>query len=218
MNKAVIYCRVSTNNDEQTSSLNRQAEELLELANQLQLDVIKVIKERQSGFENDREGIIEVLELLRNDVDVLLIQDDTRLGRGHTKTALLYQIRKMNKKVYTLANFGNELEPTEMDTILMDIISIVEEYQRKLHNLKIKRGMKKAIKNGFQPENNLSKHQLGGRKRKDLPIDEILRLREKGLTFSEISSFLNGIGYDTSKATVNRRYLEYVEKRKKQQS
>ncbi|WP_216827894.1 YneB family resolvase-like protein [Alkalihalobacterium elongatum] len=215
MVKAVIYCRVSTNNDEQTSSLNRQAEELIDLANRLQLEVIKVVKERQSGYETDREGIIEVLELLKSDCDVLLIQDDTRLGRGNTKTALLYQIRKMNKKIYTLSNFGNELEPTELDTILMEIIGIVEEYQRKLHNMKIKRGMKKAINNGYQPQNNLSKHQLGGRKRKELPIEEILKLREKGLTFSEISSFLNGIGYVTSKATVNRRYLEHVEKENK---
>ncbi|OLO40482.1 resolvase [Alkalihalophilus pseudofirmus] len=210
--KAVVYCRVSTNNEEQTSSLHRQAEELLDLANRLDFEVVKVIKERQSGYENDREGIIEVLELLRGGVDVLLIQDDTRLGRGNTKTALLYQVRKMNKKIYTLCNLGNQLEPSEMDTILMDIVSIIEEYQRKLHNMKIKRGMKKAIKNGYDPEKNLLRHQVGGRKRKDIPIDEILKLRKKGLTFSEISSFLNGLGYNTSKATVNRRYLEYMDK------
>ncbi|MFV8827247.1 recombinase family protein [Alkalihalobacterium sp. APHAB7] len=212
MVKAVIYCRVSTNNDEQTSSLNRQVEELMDLANRLQFEVVQVVKERLSGYETDREGIIEVLELLKNGVDVLLIQDDTRLGRGNTKTALLYQIRKMNKKIYTLSNLGNELEPTEMDTILMDIIGIVEEYQRKLHNMKIKRGIKKAINNGYRPQNNLTNHQLGGRKRKELPIDEIIKLRDKGLTFTEISSFLNGIGYETSKATVNRRYLEHLEK------
>ncbi|MDE5412869.1 YneB family resolvase-like protein [Alkalihalobacterium chitinilyticum] len=212
MVKAVIYCRVSTNNEEQTSSLNRQAEELMDLADRLQFEVVQVVKERLSGYETDREGIIEVLELLKNGADVLLIQDDTRLGRGNTKTALLFQIRKMNKKIYTLSSLGNELEPTEMDTILMDIIGIVEEYQRKLHNMKIKRGMKKAINEGYRPQKNLTNHQMGGRKRKELPIDEIIKLRDKGLTFSEISSFLNGIGYDTSKATVNRRYLEHIEK------
>lgn len=36
--------------------------------------------------------------------------------------------------------------------MVLEIVSIVEEYQRKIHNMKIRRGMKRAVKNGFKPQ------------------------------------------------------------------
>lgn len=39
--------------------------------------------------------------------------------------------------------------------MVLDIISLVEEHQRKLHNAKIKRGMKRAVENGYRPQKNL---------------------------------------------------------------
>ena len=103
--------------------------------------------------------------------------------------------------------------------MVIQIVSIVEEYQRKLHNLKIKRGMLRAVEKGYQPQKNLSnKGNLGGRERKEFPIQEIVRLRTNGLTFAEIAATLRGFGYNISKATVNRRYLEYIQEQKKDES
>lgn len=94
--------------------------------------------------------------------------------------------------------------------MVLEIVGIVEEYQRKLHNAKIKRGMKKAIEQGYNPANNLSHHnQSPGRRRKDFPIEEVVNLREKGLTFAEITTTLRQFGYNLSKATVHRRYREH---------
>ena len=39
--------------------------------------------------------------------------------------------------------------------MVLKIVAMVEEYQRKLHNIKIKRGMKRAVENGYKPEKNL---------------------------------------------------------------
>jgi hypothetical protein len=36
-------------------------------------------------------------------------------------------------------------------------------------------------------------------------------LRHNGLTFAEIAATLSGFGYPVSKATVHRRYREYVD-------
>lgn len=84
--KAIIYCRVSTEKNTQDTSLKRQKEELQEFAEVNQFDVIKTIEERHSGFDVERDGIIEALALFKEkQADVLLIQDDTRLGRGHSK-------------------------------------------------------------------------------------------------------------------------------------
>ncbi|WP_227935905.1 YneB family resolvase-like protein [Alkalihalobacillus deserti] len=209
MNRAVIYCRVSTDKKNQETSLERQAVELVALANTLELKIVDIIREKASGFEVDREGILNVLsEISQGGVDILLVQDDTRLGRGHAKTALLHQIRKAGVRILTIHDNG-ELTLSEADEMVLDIVSIVEEFQRKIHNSKIKRGMKEAIKNGYRPERNLKVGGGAGRTKIEVPIDEIVRLRKMELTFHDIAATLRGFGYDISKATVNRRYLEY---------
>lgn len=146
--KAVIYCRVSTTKESQETSLARQEEELLFLAKQFQLDVVHIVKEQASGYDLDRPGILEVLAFIDEEpIDALLIQDETRLGRGNAKLALLHVIMKKGIKIYTISNQG-ELEISEADSMVLKIVSLVEEYQRKLQNIKIKRGMERAIRNG----------------------------------------------------------------------
>lgn len=210
--KAVIYCRVSTKKDTQESSLVRQEEELLGLALSQGMEVIQVIKEQASGFDLERDGILDLLSTLKEEkVEAVLIQDETRLGRGNAKIALLHCIVKEGAKLYSISHHG-ELQLSESDTMVLQIVSMVEEYQRKIHNIKIKRGMNRAIKNGYRPEQNLKNQgEHSGRERKEAPITEIVRLRSNGLTFAEIAATLRGFGYQVSKATVHRRYQEYTE-------
>ncbi|MBM7603212.1 DNA invertase Pin-like site-specific DNA recombinase [Metabacillus crassostreae] len=210
--KAVVYCRVSTNKEAQESSIERQKEELKNLALLHNIEVIKIIEEYHSGYDVDRDGIIEALSILKDKkAEILLVQDDTRLGRGHAKIALLHEIRKLNAKVLTLNEKG-EPELSETDVMILSILSTVEEFQRKLVNYKISRGMNRAIKNGYKPQRNLGNLGHGGGKEKiQVPIEEIINLRNKKLTFHEIAATLRGVGYDVSKATVHRRYKEYTE-------
>ena len=58
--KAIIYCRVSTNKEAQETSLHRQEEELIELAKNNHFEVEKVIKEQASGYDLDRDGMLEL--------------------------------------------------------------------------------------------------------------------------------------------------------------
>lgn len=209
---AIIYCRVSTNKDTQETSLHRQEEELLELANQNGFEPIRIIKEKASGYDLDREGILELLSLIKDEhINTVLIQDETRLGRGNAKIAILHCILKENVKLFSISHNG-ELQLSESDSMVLKIVGMVEEYQRKLHNVKIKRGMQRAIEKGYQPQKNLA-HQgeNAGRERIEVPITEIIRLRDNDLTFSEIAATLRGFGYNISKATVHRRYKEYKE-------
>ncbi|MRH42620.1 recombinase family protein [Aquibacillus halophilus] len=209
--KAIIYCRVSTDKEEQTTSLKRQRAELLELAKQVNMEVIDIIEEKFSGYEFDREGIFKLLDYYSTKkANCLLIQDETRLGRGNTRIALLHQLNKLNITIYTLSHNG-KLQLSESDSMVLQIVSIVEEYQRKIHNAKIKRGMKRAISNGFNPSLNLSnQRQASGRERIKFPINEVIRLKENNLTFADIASTLNGMGYTVSRATVHRRYKEHL--------
>lgn len=210
--KAIIYCRVSTNKETQETSLIRQQEELVQLAHQYQFDVVEIITEQASGYDLDRDGILHLLDLLKEKAaGAVLIQDETRLGRGNAKIALLHCILKEGAMLYSISHNG-ELQLSESDSMVLKIVGMVEEYQRKLHNIKIKRGMKRAVSKGYQPEKNLKNlGQHSGRDKIEVPITEIVRLRKNELTFSEIAATLRGFGYNISKATVHRRYQEYME-------
>jgi DNA invertase Pin-like site-specific DNA recombinase len=209
--KAVLYCRVSTDKEAQVTSLKRQREELTTMAHKHEMSIVECIEERASGYEIERDGVFRALDLFSlKHADTLLIQDETRLGRGNTKIALFHQLQKLNVTVYSLSHEG-ELELSESDSMVLQIVSIVEEYQRKIHNMKIRRGMKKAIEQGFNPVENLHNQQdAPGRERIDFPVEEVVRLRNNKLTFKEIAATLRGLGYHVSKATVHRRYQEYV--------
>lgn len=215
--KAVIYCRVSTTKETQETSLERQEAELVQLAKQHQLEVVNIIKEQASGYELDRDGILEILDMVKEQtVEAVLIQDDTRLGRGNAKIALLHCILREQAKLYTITDNG-ELQLSESDSMVLKIVGIVEEYQRKLHNIKIKRGMKRAVEKGYKPQANLKNlGENAGREKIDVPIQEIVRLRKNDLTFAEIAATLRGFGYQVSKATVHRRYQEYIDSVKEQ--
>jgi DNA invertase Pin-like site-specific DNA recombinase len=209
MVNAVIYCRVSTNKDTQETSLKRQEEELIKLASQYHFNVLSIIREQASGYDLDRNGMLQLLDLLKEKtVQAVLIQDETRLGRGNAKIALLHFIMKEGVKLYSISHNG-ELQLSESDSMVLKIVGMVEEYQRKLHNIKIKRGMKRAVAHGYKPEKNLKNLESNsGRDKIEVPIEEIVRLRKNKLTFSEIAATLRGFGYNISKATVHRRYQE----------
>ncbi|KSU62625.1 resolvase [[Bacillus] enclensis] len=210
--KAAIYCRVSTKKDTQETSLERQEAELLKLAEEHHFDVEAVIKDQASGFELDRPGVLTLLDLIKDgSIDAVLIQDETRIGRGNAKIALIHCILKEDIKIISQTHSG-ELHLSESDSMVINIVSMVEEYQRKLHNLKIKRGMRRAVENGFRPQKNLkNRGNLEGRERIEVPVEEIVRLRSNELTFAEIAATLRGFGYNISKATVHRRYKEYMD-------
>jgi DNA invertase Pin-like site-specific DNA recombinase len=210
MVNAIIYCRVSTNKETQETSLKRQEEELTQLASLYQFNVVSIIREQASGYDLERDGILELLDILRDkDIQAVLIQDETRLGRGNAKIALLHCIIKEDVKLYSISHNG-ELQLSESDSMVLKIVGMVEEYQRKLHNIKIKRGMKRAVAQGYKPEKNLKNLESNsGRDKIEVPVEEIVRLRKNKLTFSEIAATLRGFGYNISKATVHRRYQEF---------
>nr|WP_039809071.1 recombinase family protein [Jeotgalibacillus malaysiensis] len=210
--KVIIYCRVSTEKETQDTSLVRQEEELKKLADQMKYEIVSIISKKESGYDLDREGVFELLDQVRVfEAEGLMIQDETRIGRGNAKIALLHTLQKEGIKIFTIDHAG-ELQLSESDSMILQIVSMVEEHQRKLHNLKIKRGMKRAVEKGFEPHKNLkNRGNKDGREKIDIPVHEIVRLRSNGLTFQEISSVLRGLGHPVSKATVHRRYVEYIE-------
>ncbi|MCL1698091.1 MULTISPECIES: recombinase family protein [unclassified Lysinibacillus] len=207
---AVVYCRVSTEKETQHSSLERQQDELMRYAKEQGYVVKHVFKDKHSGYDVEREGLLEMLDFIKEkEINALFVQDETRLGRGNARMAVLHLLQKTETDVFSMRDAG-PLQLNEMDTMLLEILAIVEEYQRRIHNAKIRRGMRRAVENGYRPENNLSNRgNPNGQERKDVPVEEIVNLRNRGFTFEEIAMTLRGLGFDVSKATVHRRYREH---------
>ena len=214
--KAVIYCRVSTEKSTQETSLLRQQEELAKYARKFGYKELEIFTDQHSGYDVERDGLLDMLDYMREyKIKALFVQDETRLGRGNARMAVLHLLQKYEATVYTLNDAG-PVVLNEMDTMLLEILAVVEEYQRRMHNAKIRRGMRRAVENGYQPQNNLkNRGNIEGRERKEVPVEEIVQLRQKGLTFAEIATTISGLGIPISKATVHRRYIEYIEKLKK---
>ncbi|RCW51485.1 MULTISPECIES: recombinase family protein [unclassified Halanaerobium] len=210
--KTVIYTRVSTEKDSQAGSLKRQKEELINYASENNMEIIKIIEEKESGFDETRKGMLEVLELIRDKkADTLLIQDSSRLGRGNAKMALIHQILNMDGKIISYADKG-AIALNDLENMILEILSVIETYQQKLTNRKISRAMRKKINESrFNPADNLKNTDKGGRQRKDIPIEEIIRLKKLELSFKDIAATLRGLGYDVSKSTVHRRYREFMQ-------
>ena len=212
-NKAVLYCRVSTEKEAQETSLTRQEEELRKFAEEQDYMVSDVFIDQHSGYSIEREGLLDMLDYVNaNLISTIFIQDETRLGRGNSRMAILHMLNKIEVQVISLSD-GGSIKLNEMDTMMLEILALVEEYQRKLHNAKIRRGMNRAVEHGFNPEKNLkNRGNPEGRERKEIPIEEIVKLRQSGLTYEEITSTLRGFGFPVSKATVHRRFMEYKER------
>jgi DNA invertase Pin-like site-specific DNA recombinase len=176
----------------------------------LSFDVVDVISERHSGFDLNRPGLYELFDTLKKGkIQAVLIQDDTRLGRGEAKLAIIHQLHRVGCKLYSLQQRG-ELELDAGESTVLSIIAKVEELQRKMMNQKISWGMQRAVKEkGYNPAKNLKNQGLGGREKKEVPLEQIVALKEKKLTYEEIAATLKGFGYDVSRATVHRRYREW---------
>ena len=208
--KCVLYCRVSTEKEAQQTSLARQQEELTVFAKEQGYSIAHVFIEQESGYDVDREELLNMLDYIKEEqIDVVFVQDETRLGRGNARMAIIHMLQKNNTTVYTLSD-GGKMSLTDVDQMLLEILAIVEEYQRKVHNAKIKRGMRRAVEKGYRPEKNLTtRGNPEGRERIDVPIEEIVALRKEGYTYKEIETTLQNRGYEVSKATIHRRFMEY---------
>lgn len=91
MKKAVIYSRVST----EKQNYERQTEDLLKYAKEHSYEVVEVLEEKDSGFNDDRTEFNKLLSY--TDIDIILVWELTRLSRRSIK---------LQQTVYDFINRG----------------------------------------------------------------------------------------------------------------
>jgi len=189
-----LYARISTDEDRQ--DLETQFMELREYAEREDKDY-KEYKDIITGTDFNRPGLDEMIQdAMKGKIEKIVISELTRLGRT----------------LINLENILDDLEDWGIDLVILDmnidtstpvgklffqIAGAFAEYERKLIAQRVKRGMKRAKKQGKQI----------GRPSVEIDEEELIyaeEQREQGETLQDIAEDL---GYSYS--TFYRRFKDY---------
>lgn len=193
MKKAVIYARVSSEGDRQNT--DRQVLDLQAYANGAGLEVVRIFTEKASGARDDRPVLAECLDwCCEGNADVLLLSEISRLGRTVkiivdavdrlTKAGINIHFQDMN--VDTLLPSGEE---NTYATMLVTMLGLGAQLERKLIMGRLNSGRKHAIENGVKMGR---KHgSVKTREQKEVEYANVIRLLKKGISIRNTAKLCN---------------------------
>lgn len=187
--KAVIYCRVSTNDQ----SCERQERDLTEYANRLGYEVAAIFKEIASGAKTDRQERKKVMALAQaKKIDVILVTELTRWGRSTSD--LLNTMQSLQSwRVSLIAQSGLQLDlTTPHGKLIATFLSSLAEYERDLLSERVKSGLAAAKARGKKLG-----RQPGQRFKSDRLAPRVMAMVTEGMSYRRIAKKL-----DLSKTTV----------------
>jgi len=154
MNKAVIYARVSSTGERQ--STERQVADLKRSAAASDIEVIRVFEEKASGAKEDREVLTECLDFLKGGgAQTLLVSELSRLGRTLRQVInVVDDLTKLGVNIYFQDHRMNTLKedgtPDPVTKILVSLIGTFAEMEREQISYRLNSGRKRAIENGVK--------------------------------------------------------------------
>lgn len=200
--RGAIYARVSTSLQE----YNRQITELEKVAESKNIDIIYKFEEVVSGYSDNRSEFKKLMSLTKDDVDVVLIWEYSRLGRKSSEmaVALNYFIeQKINLYIHTLRlSTLNECGDIDITgKILLGIVGVFSEEEGRLIRERTKAGKRDSVLTKGNAHS--SKIPFGYCKEdKKLKIDpitspivrEIFEKTVEGMSSYKITRYLNSKG------------------------
>ena len=190
MRKAVIYARVSSTSDRQ--STDRQVADLHAYAEREGLEVVKIFQEKGSGAKEDRPVLQECIAFCKAQNTELLVSEVSRLGRAVkiivntidelTKAGVCVRIQDIGLK--TLDDDGKENVIAKM---MLTVLGLGAEIERKSIVSRLNSGRELAKERGVRmgrPEGSkmsdkdlLAKYpEVAKKLRKGLPIRDVAKL------------------------------------------
>ena len=154
MNKAVIYARVSSVGERQ--STERQVADLTRYAEASGTEVVAVYEEQASGARTDRERLADCLAFLKGGgADTLLVSELSRLGRSLRQvleiiddlTAAGVNIYFQDHGMNTLRKDGSRNPVTKM---LVSMLGSFAEMEREQIAYRLNSGRQLAIEKGVK--------------------------------------------------------------------
>lgn len=205
--RGVIYSRVSTIDQD----YSKQTNELKDFAKKNNIDIVHIFEEKESGFNNDRPEFKKVQQLTKDDVDILLVWELSRLSRR--SIYIQQQVRNFADKgiciytkkenLYTLNEDGTE---NKSAMLLIGFTSIIAEQEvATLKERTISSKRNRIIKEGYSYTYNAPYGYIYDKETKKLSIDpieaevvrRIFELSANGYSAYRIPVLLNADGIPT---------------------
>ncbi len=135
MINAVIYVRVSTEEQKKGYSLQTQLERCLEYAQQNQYVVLEQFQDSKSGEELQRPGLDALYDFVaQNPVDLVIVYDPDRLSRGGPAHTAIIEMRleRYNVKLeYVLGDYNSGSPESALSLMIKQSIAWYENQQRR---------------------------------------------------------------------------------------
>ncbi|MDC2278836.1 recombinase family protein [Bacteroides thetaiotaomicron] len=206
--KAIIYARVSSTTDRQTT--DRQVEDLKSYAEYSKMEVVKIFEEKVSGAKKNTERpiLVEALSYCRTErIDMLLVSELSRLGRNafevlETVKGLvddginLY----MQKEKFTLLD--DDKQPSMFAPIMLATLSTCAQLERENIKFRLNSGRQQYIAKGGQLGRKMGSVKSADKKREE--YKDVLKALRQGLSVRQVAKLT-----DTSASTVQRLKKEF---------
>lgn len=149
MNTAVIYARVSSVGDRQ--STERQVEDLKRYVAISNMDLVYVFEEKMSGAKENRPILTECMDYcISNHVNTLCVSEISRLGRSvKIVVNTIDELTKAGVNIYIqniqLNTLDNDGQPNPIAKIITAVLSSFSEIERNLIISRLQSGRKLAL-------------------------------------------------------------------------
>lgn len=198
--KAVIYARVSSNNDRQDTT--RQIEDLKKYAISKNIEIINIFEEHISGAKKneERQVLIDCLEYCtQHSVNYLLLSELSRLGRSTLQVLRSLEILHEAKVSVYIQNLG--LYTLQTDGKVNPIVSVLTTLLAEMGNIE-RSNIQYRLNSGRA--NYIAKGGKLGRKKGSIKTEDrkkeeyrdTIALLKKGYSIRNIAK-LQGIGIST---------------------
>ena len=197
---AIIYARVSSTSDRQTT--DRQVADLMTYAAANQMQVIKIFEEKISGAKQnkEREVLQAALEYCKQErVDYILSNELSRIGRNtfNVLETIKFLIDNninlyLQKEKFTLLQDNGK--PTPFAAIMLATLSTCAELERENIAFRLQSGRKQFIEKGGKLGRKEGSCKTTEQKKEEYA--EVLRLLRKGISIRNIAK-LSNVGIST---------------------
>ena len=193
---AVIYARVSSNNDRQDTS--RQIKDLENYAKSQNIEIVNIYEEHISGAKKieERQILGECLEYCkRESVNFLLLSELSRLGRSTLQVLRSLEMLHESKVSVYIQNLGlYTLQPNgEVNPIASIMVTVLAEMAN-IERSNINSGRANYISNGGKLGRKTGSTKTEEKKKEE--YKETIILLKKGYSVRNIAK-LQGIGIST---------------------
>ena len=201
MKRAVIYARVSSTGDRQTT--DRQVSDLKRYVNLNEMELVKAFEEKMSGAKENRPVLTECIDFcVSNHIHTLCVSEISRLGRS-TKIVVntIDELTKAGINVYIqnlpLCTLNADGQPNPMAKMITAVLSSFAEIERDNIRFRLNSGRELAKAKGVKMG-----RKVGSVKSKEKKADEyanVIRSLRKGKSIRDTAKLC-----DVSISTVQR--------------